>query len=123
MRKPAAESHRVALSLICAQEELSLWFSGLRTDGVSARVGVQSLASISRLRIRRCHKLQHRSRMQLRSGIAVAVTSICHRCGREKKKKKKKKKKCLGAGGEHLKEQVLGPDRHVCVQILTLPLL
>ena len=30
-------------------------------------------ASLSRLRIWHCHKLQHRSKMQLGSGIAVAV--------------------------------------------------
>ena len=32
-----------------------------------------SLASLSVLRIQHCHKLQHRSQMQLRSGIGVAV--------------------------------------------------
>ena len=34
---------------------------------------VQSLASLSGLRIQHCHKLQHRSQMRLGSGIAVAV--------------------------------------------------
>ena len=38
---------------------------------------VQSLASLSGLRIQHCCKLWHRSQMQLRSGIAVAVLKTC----------------------------------------------
>ena len=37
------------------------------------RIQVQSLASLSGLRIQYCHKLWYRSQMQLRSGVAVAV--------------------------------------------------
>ena len=66
---------------------------------VSLRTRVQSLASISGLRIWHCHKLWHRSWMRLGSGIAVAVVSAgscssdstpsleistCHRCGPKK---------------------------------------
>ena len=40
------------------------------------RVWVRSLASLSRLRIRRCHELWCRSQTQLGSGIAVAVAPI-----------------------------------------------
>ena len=59
-------------------------------------------ASLSGLKVQRCSKLQLRSWMWLRSGVAVAVvsasgsgsapklgTSICHRCGPKKKKNKK----------------------------------
>ena len=69
------------------------------------RMGVQSLARLSGLRIQHCCELWCRSHM-LGSGIAVAVveasncrsnstpslgTSISHRVGPKKKKKKKKK--------------------------------
>ena len=40
---------------------------------VSVRVQVRSLASLSGLRIQHCHKLQRRSKMRLRSSVAVAV--------------------------------------------------
>ena len=43
---------------------------------VSMRLRVPSLASLSGLRIRHCHELQHRSQMQLRSGVAVAVATV-----------------------------------------------
>ena len=81
--------------------EFPLWLGGLRNSLVSVRVRVQSLASLSGVRIPPCRKLRHRSQMQLRSGVAVAVvqactcssiltpgleTSICHRCSSEKKK-------------------------------------
>ena len=71
------------------------------------RFRVQSLASLSGLRIQRCHELGCRSKMWLGSGIAVAVvqasscgsgwtpslgTSMCRRCGPRKGKKTKKKK-------------------------------
>ena len=53
--------------------ELPLWLSGLRTQLVAMRMQVQSLASLSGLRVWHCHKLQRRSQMLLRSSIAVAV--------------------------------------------------
>ena len=81
-----------------------MWLSRLRTGLVSVRMRVQSMALLSGLRIRCCCKLQHRSQMQIKSRIAVAVvstassnlppslgTSICHRCGSKKKKREKKK--------------------------------
>ena len=63
---------------------------------------------LSGLRVQRCHKLQHRSQMQLRSGIAVAVvwagscrssstpslgTSICLGSGHSEKRRRGKEKK------------------------------
>ena len=72
------------------------------------RTRVQSLASLSGLRIWLCRELRRGSQMWLGSHIAVAVmeagsyssdstpslgTSICCRCGPKKAKKKKKKKK------------------------------
>ena len=50
-----------------------LWLIGLRTWLVSMRMWIQFLASLSGLRTGCCHKLQHRSQMWLRSGVAVAV--------------------------------------------------
>ena len=55
------------------EQEFPLWLSGLRTHIVSLRMGVPSLASLSRLRIQHCHKLQSRLQTQLGSGVAVAV--------------------------------------------------
>ena len=71
------------------------------------RFQVQSLASLTELRIWHYCELQRRSQRQLRSCIAVSVvqasscnshstpknlgTSICHWCSTKKKKKKKKK--------------------------------
>ena len=66
------------------------------------RMLVQSLASLTELRIQHCHKMQHRSQMLLRSGVAVAVvkagygsnstpslwTSICCTCYLKNRKKK-----------------------------------
>ena len=84
--------------------EFPLWLRALRTQLVSMRMQVLLLASLSGLRIRRCHELWCRSQMQLGSGVAVAVawaggyssdwtpsleTSICHECGPKKTKKKK----------------------------------
>ena len=40
---------------------------------VSMRMQVQSLASLSGLRIQCCRKLWHRSHVRLRSSVAVAV--------------------------------------------------
>ena len=45
----------------------------LKSDIVSRRMWVQSLALLSGLRIWHCCKLQCRSQVQLRSGVAVAV--------------------------------------------------
>ena len=41
------------------------------------RLWVQSPASLSGLGIRRCHKLQCRLQMQLRSCVAVALAQVC----------------------------------------------
>ena len=75
---------------------------------LSTKMWVQSLALVSGLRIRPCHKLRCRSQMQLRSRVAVAVvqagscsydstpslgTSMCCRCNPRKKKQRGKKKK------------------------------
>ena len=51
--------------------EFSLWLSRLQTQLVSMRLWVQSLALLSGLRIPCCPEL--RFRLQLRSGVAVAV--------------------------------------------------
>ena len=79
-----------------------------RTRLVSMGMQVQSLASLSGLRIWCCCELLCRSQMQLGSVIAMAVatagscsvdltpslgTSICCRCGPKKKKKKKERKR------------------------------
>ena len=84
--------------------EFLLWLRGLWTQLVSMRMGVQSLASHSGLRIWRCRELWCRLQTQLRSQVAVAVawagsgrsdstpslgTSICRRCGHKKKQKMK----------------------------------
>ena len=42
-------------------------------DIVSMKMWVPSLASLGELRIQHCCKVRHRSQMQLRSGVAVAV--------------------------------------------------
>ena len=90
--------------------EFPLWLSRLRTQLVSMRMRIQSLASLSGLRIQCQHKLQGRSQMQLRSGIAVAVAQAGS-CGSDqpgawefpyaagaalKRQKKKRKKKIKG---------------------------
>ena len=56
----------------CASE-FPLWLSGLRTQLVSMRMQVQSLALFNGLRIWSCHKLWHRSQIWRGSSIAVAV--------------------------------------------------
>ena len=82
----------------------------LQTQLVSMRMRVQSLAPLSRLRIRLCRELWYRSQTWLWSCIAVVVvvvqagscssnstpsleTSTYHRCGPKKTERKKKKKK------------------------------
>ena len=72
------------------------------------RLRFWSLALLRGLRIRHCHELWCRSQMQLRSGVAAAVTyagscssaltpslgtSICRRCGPKKAKKKIKRER------------------------------
>ena len=79
--------------------------NGLRTQLVSMRTQVRSLATLSGLMIWRRHELHCRWQTWLGSGIDVAVvqagssssnstpslgTSMCHSCGPEKPKKKKK---------------------------------
>ena len=56
-----------------------MWHSGLQTWLASIRMPVQSLISLSGLRIQCCHKLWHCSQMWLRScvAMAVAVTGCC----------------------------------------------
>ena len=85
-----------------ARREFPWWLSGLRTRLVSMRMEVQSLASLSVLRIQRCHKRQCMSRCSLdlawlwlwcmpaagSSNVTPSLrTSICCRCGHKKKKK------------------------------------
>ena len=54
-----------------------MWLSGLRTQPVSMRLWVRSLASLSGSRIWYCHDLWCRSQMQqLRSCVAVAVQRL-----------------------------------------------
>ena len=86
--------------------EFLLWLSGSRIWLETMKLRVQSLASLSGLRIQHCHELWWcRSQMQLRSRVAVAVvqvgsyssdstpslgTSIYHGCNPRKDQKKKK---------------------------------
>ena len=80
-----------------------MWLSGLRTQLVSMRTWVSSLASLSGLRIRWCHKLQRRLQMWFGSCVTMAQassctsnlilslgTSTCRRCSPKKKKEKPK---------------------------------
>ena len=53
--------------------EFPLWLRALGTQLVSTRRQFQSLALLSGLRIRRCHKPRCRSQTQLGSCVAVAV--------------------------------------------------
>ena len=53
------------------KQEFPLWLSGLRTQLMSMRMWVQSLALLSGLRIQCCHKLQYS--LQVRPESAVAV--------------------------------------------------
>ena len=53
--------------------EFPLWLSGLRTQLVSMRMQVGSLALFSGLSLRHCCKVWHSLQMRLGSGLAVAV--------------------------------------------------
>ena len=81
---------------------------------------VQSLASVSGLRIQHCCELCCRSQIQLGSCVAVAVavtgscssdltpflgTPICHGCGLKKKKEKKRnqEERCEATHGRNLR--------------------
>ena len=55
-----------------SKSKFPLWLSELRTQH-SVGEDVGSIPGLCRLRTLRCHKLWHRSQMQLRSGVAVAV--------------------------------------------------
>ena len=85
--------------------------AGWEPNIMSVRMWVQSLSSLSGLRIWHSWKLQHRSQMQLGSGVAIAVvqacscssnstpslgTSICCRCSHKRKKRR--------GGGPNLNE-------------------
>ena len=93
------KSNQLGVPVMALQEQIRL---------VSMRTRVQSLASLSRLRIWRCRELWCSLQMRLGSDVAVAVmytgsrssnlipslgTSICHMCGPKKKKRQKKLKK------------------------------
>ena len=65
------------------------------------RLQVQSLTSLSRLRIQCCHELCWRSQARLRSGVGLSCssdsthslgTSICCECGPKKQKQQQQKK-------------------------------
>ena len=58
------------------KKEFPLRLSRLRTRLVSMRMWVRPLALLSGLRIQCCCELQHRLRMQLRSGMAVVVAVV-----------------------------------------------
>ena len=63
---------------INSTQEFPLWLSSKRTQLVSMRTRVQSLALLIGLRIWLCCELWYRSQMQLRSQVAVAVAvSVC----------------------------------------------
>ena len=77
-------------------QQKRIWLASMKTK-------VQSLGSLSGLRLRHSHELWCRSQVQLRSGFAVAVdvagscssdwtpslgTSICQGCGPKKTRKK-----------------------------------
>ena len=87
--------------------EFPLWLHRLRTQLVSMRMQVRSLASCNGLRIQQCHESWCRSQTWFRCGIVVAVavaysyssestpslrTSICQGCSPKKTKNKTKQK-------------------------------
>ena len=53
------------LKILTKSGEFLLWLRGLRPQLVSTRMWLQTLASLSALRIQHCCKLQHRSWIQL----------------------------------------------------------
>ena len=67
------DTHGSSFDLKIIILEFSLWLSGLWTQLVSVRMWIQSLASLSGLRIWHCCELWDRSQVQLGSGVAVAV--------------------------------------------------
>ena len=90
------------------KREFPSWLSGKETQLVSMRTWVQSLASLSGLKIWRCHELSCRSQVRLgaddtekvkkTSGYRYDSTPslgpcISHRYGPKKTKKKKRKKR------------------------------
>ena len=54
-------------------QEFLLWLRGLRTQLASMRMRVRSPASLSGLKIHRCHELLRESPLRLESRVAVAV--------------------------------------------------
>ena len=95
--------------------EFPSWLSGQQTQLASMRTRVQSLASLSGLRIRDCHELWCRLQTCLRSCIAVTLmqaggnssnwtpslgTSIGHGYSPKKTKRPKKKKNVNSYGCE-----------------------
>ena len=58
-------------------QEFPLWLSGLNTPLVSMRMQVQSLVSLTGLRIQHCRELWFRSLTWPRSGVAMAVAGSC----------------------------------------------
>ena len=58
----------------CIFLKFLLWLNRLRTLLVPMRMWVWSLASLSGLRVWRCHEVQCRSKMQLSSSVALAMT-------------------------------------------------
>ena len=67
----------IAVAADCSLEkengEFPLWFSGLRTQLVSMRMWIRSLAMLYVLRIWCCQELWYKLQIWLGSGIAVAV--------------------------------------------------
>ena len=80
--------------------EFLLWLTGLRTQLISMRMQVLSLALLSRLRIQSCHKVRHRPQTWLGSYFDSGVgqwlqlwtsslgNSMCHSRSGPKKKRK-----------------------------------
>ena len=58
-------------------EEFPLWLSMLRTQHCLYEMWVWSQALFCGLRIWHYHKLQHRSHMELGSGVAIAMAQAC----------------------------------------------
>ena len=73
--------------------DFPVWLSRLRTQLVSMRMQIQSLASFSGLRIRHCHELQCRSQTQLWCGIAWELPYAAGAALKRPKRKKKKLEK------------------------------